>query len=192
MPFWIGTPRLAGMQLALIGALISFSVSSPATLRAEEKTPASELPAKPAPVPEALPHEPEDSVPFEPGVDPKAEPFRIFAAIEWAWANSDAESLLAHFGEGKVSLSFNKGGPRGGLFTRTQAAYLLSDLLKYSATETFTFEKYRNIDRDGQRPYAVADRRFRLDGILYHDQVYVELRREDVAWRVAEIKSIDR
>jgi hypothetical protein len=146
----------------------------------------------PAPVRDTLAIESADSVPFEPGVDPDAEPLRIFAAIEWAWTRGSAESLITHFGSGKVSLSFSKGGPRGGLFTRTQATYLLSDLLKYCATEKFRFVKYRNINRDGQRPYAVADRRFRLDGILYHDQVYVELRREDGTWRVAEIKSIDR
>jgi hypothetical protein len=133
-----------------------------------------------------------DDEPLEPGVDPEAQPLRVFAEIERAWARGDAESLLVHIGEGKVALSFTRSGPRGGLFTRTQTAYLLADLFKYSETEEFKFVKFRNIDRDGQLPFAVADRIFRLDnGILYRDQVYVSLRRERDAWKVAEIRSID-
>lgn len=130
---------------------------------------------------------------LEPGTAPDAQPLLVFERIETAWALSVADSLLVHFGEGKVSLAFSHGGPRGGLFTRTQAGYLLGDLFKYSSTEKFRFVKFRNIDKDGQLPYAVADRVFRLEnGVLYHDQVYVSLRRESGFWKVAEIKSIDR
>jgi hypothetical protein len=130
---------------------------------------------------------------LEPGTAPDAQPLLVFERIELAWAASIADSLLVHFGDGKVSLAFSHGGPRGGLFTRTQAGYLLGDLFKYSDTEKFRFVKFRNIDKDGQLPYAVADRVFRLEnGVLYHDQVYVSLRRESGFWKVAEIKSIDR
>ena len=130
---------------------------------------------------------------LEPGTPPDAQPLLVFERIETAWATSIADSLLVHFGEGKVSLAFTHGGPRGGLFTRTQAGYLLGDLFKYSSTERFRFVKFRNIDKDGQLPFAVADRVFRLEnGVLYHDQVYVSLRRESGYWKVAEIKSIDR
>lgn len=130
---------------------------------------------------------------LEPGTAPDAQPLQLFERIARAWADGAADSLLVHFGEGKVSLAFSHGGPRGGLFTRTQASYLLADLFKYSTTEKFEYVKFRNIEKDGQLPYAVADRVFRLEnGILYHDQVYVSLRREANAWKIAEIKSIDR
>lgn len=130
---------------------------------------------------------------LEPGTAPDAQPLQLFECIARAWSSGLAESLLIHFGEGKVSLAFSHGGPRGGLFTRTQAGYLLADLFKYSTTEKFEYVKFRNIEKDGQLPYAVADRVFRLEnGILYHDQVYVSLRREASAWKIAEIKSIDR
>jgi len=130
---------------------------------------------------------------LEPGTAPDAQPLQLFECIARAWSSGLAESLLIHFGEGKVSLAFSHGGPRGGLFTRTQAGYLLADLFKYSTTEKFEYVKFRNIEKDGQLPYAVADRVFRLEnGILYHDQVYVSLRREANAWKIAEIKSIDR
>lgn len=129
---------------------------------------------------------------LEPGVDPDSEALRVFAAMGRAWAAADTDSLMMHFGRGKVALAFSRGGPRGGVFTRTQASYLFADLFKYSTTEKFEFVKFRNIDQDGQLPYAVADRVFRLDnGVLYRDQVYVSLRREDDTWKVAEIKSID-
>ncbi|MFN0151581.1 MAG: hypothetical protein ACKVU1_12830 [bacterium] len=130
---------------------------------------------------------------LEPGTALDAQPLQLFERIARAWSDGAADSLLAHFGEGKVSLAFSHGGPRGGLFTRTQAGYLLADLFKYSTTEKFEYVKFRNIEKDGQLPYAVADRVFRLEnGILYHDQVYVSLRREASAWKIAEIKSIDR
>lgn len=130
---------------------------------------------------------------LEPGVDPDAEPLRVFASIESAWARGEADSLLVYFGEAKVALAFSRCGPRGGIFTRAQADYLLADLFAYSVTESFTFVKYRNIEEDGQLPYAVADRVYRLEnGILYHDQVYVSLRKEGNDWKIAEIKSIDR
>ncbi len=193
MALGIGAPRrfaVAAVVAALGGALgvAGPAAEPPPEVARRTSEPAAEPPADSATVARV----PADAVPFEPGVDPDAEPVLVFSRVERAWSGAEAESLLVHFGAGKVSLSFSRGGPRGGLFTRTQAAYLLSDLLKYSATERFKFVKYRNINRDGQRPYAVADRRFRLDGILYHDQVYVELRREEGAWKVAEIKSIDR
>ncbi len=194
MVFGVGAPRRL-VAAALVGACAGAfapALAGPAAPPAEDARRPSEAAAKPPPDSESVAREPADALPFEPGVDPDAEPVQVFARIERAWLGGEAESLLAHFGTGKVSLSFSRGGPRGGLFTKTQAAYLLSDLLKYSTTERFKFVKYRNINRDGQRPYAVADRRFRLDGILYHDQVYVELRREEGTWKVAEIKSIDR
>jgi hypothetical protein len=162
---------------AAADAVPAGSAAAPAA-RSEAEPPAM------APVPEAR---------FEPGADVESPAVGVFRSIEMAWRLAQPESLLRHFGEGKVALAFSRGGPRGGIFTRTQASYLLSDLFKYSTIEKFQFVKYRNIGENGQAPFAVADRVFRLDsGILYHDQVYVSLRREGEGWKVAEIKSIDR
>ncbi len=161
----------------------AFAETAQAQESAQAKESASPAKAEPAAVAEQL---------LEPGVSPAAQPLRVFSEIERAWGCGDPESLLVHFGTGKVSLSFSRTGPRGGLYTRTQAAYLLADMFKYSKTEQFKFLKFRNIEREGQLPFAVADRIYRLDnGILYHDQVYVSLRRETDAWKVAEIKSIE-
>jgi hypothetical protein len=123
---------------------------------------------------------------------PLAAPTSIFERIEAAWFAARTESLLVHFGDGKVSLAFRHAGPRGGLFTRTQAAYLFADHFRHTATERFHFVRFRNAEPGAQMPFAVADRVFRLEsGLLYHDQVYVSLRREAGAWKIAEIKSID-
>src|SRR5512145_2766834 len=116
MSYCQGAGSRLGLLMGLLGVLVILSAAPRA--RAQEEGRSSEPIVKPAPVSDTLAIEPGDSVPFEPGVDPDAEPLRIFAAIEWAWTRGSAESLIAHFGNGKVSLSFSKGGPRGGLFTR--------------------------------------------------------------------------
>lgn len=121
-------------------------------------------------------------------------PLRVFAALETAWIEGDAEALMELLDPvEKVSLSFSKGGLRGGRFNRDQAYFLLKDLLEFSRTERFEFEKYWNLEEGGRTPYAVAVHEFRMnDGASHSDQVYISLRRRDDSWYVGEIRSIDR
>jgi len=139
---------------------------------------------------------------LEPGVsredveaDPPAEgPLATFARVEAAWAEGDVDALVELLDpEEKVSLSFTKGGPRGGYFNRDQAYFLLKDMFEYARTDRFEFEKYWNLDAEGRSPYAVAVREFRLnDGVRHEDRVYLSLRRRGDAWWVGEIRTIDR
>jgi hypothetical protein len=121
-------------------------------------------------------------------------PLRVFAALETAWAEEDADALTELLDPAeKVSLSFSKGGLRGGRFNRDQAYFLLKDLLEFSRTERFEFEKYWNLEEGGRTPYAVAVHEFRMnDGASHQDQVYISLRRRGDSWYVGEIRSIDR
>jgi hypothetical protein len=121
-------------------------------------------------------------------------PLRVFAALEAAWAAGDAEALMELLDpEEKVSLAFSQGGLRGGRFNRDQAYFLLKDLLEFSNTERFEFEKYWNLEEGGRTPYAVAVHEFRMNDAASHtDQVYISLRRRDDSWYVGEIRSIDR
>jgi hypothetical protein len=124
----------------------------------------------------------------------RSGPLRVFAALEAAWAEGDADALTDLLDPGeKVSRSFSKGGLRGGRFNRDQAYFLLKDLLEFSRTERFEFEKYWNLEEGGRTPYAVAVHEFRMnDGASHRDQVYISLRRRDDSWYVGEIRSIDR
>jgi hypothetical protein len=121
-------------------------------------------------------------------------PLAVFAALEEAWAEGEAEILVSLLDpEEKVGLSFSTGGPRGGWFNRDQAYFLLKDLLEFSRTERFAFEKYWNLESNGRSPYAVAVHEFRMnDGATHTDQVYISLRRRDDTWYVGEIRSLDR
>jgi hypothetical protein len=123
-----------------------------------------------------------------------AGPLSVFAAVEQAWAEEDAEALVGVLDpEGKVSLSFTEGGPRGGWFNRDQAYFLLLDLFEYTRTDRFEFQKYWNLESEGRSPYAVALREFRMnDEAVHTDDVYVSLRKRGSEWWVGEIRSIDR
>jgi hypothetical protein len=118
----------------------------------------------------------------------------VFAAIEKAWIDRDAEALADLLDpDEKVNLSFTDGGPRGGYFNRDQAFFLLKDLLEFNRTSRFEFQKYWNLESEGRSPYAVAVREFRMnDGARHTDQVYISLRRRGADWFVGEIRSIDR
>lgn len=121
-----------------------------------------------------------------------AGPLALFAAIEEAWQDGDAEALGELLDpEDKIALSFSKGGLRGGRFNRDQAYFLLKDLLEFSRTERFEFEKYWNLESNGRSPYAVAVHEFRMnDGVSHTDRVYISLRQRGETWCVGEIRSI--
>jgi hypothetical protein len=121
-------------------------------------------------------------------------PLAVFAAFEEAWADGDPEALVEILDpEEKVRLSFTEGGPRGGYFNRDQAYYLLKDMLEFTRTDRFEFQKYWNLESDGRSPYAVALREFRMnDEDTHTDQVYVSLRKRGSDWYVGEICSLDR
>ena len=108
----------------------------------------------------------------------------VFAAFEKAWAEGDPESLVVILDpEEKVSLSFTEGGPRGGYFNRDQAFFLLKDMLEFTRTDRFEFQKFWNLESEGRSPYAVAVREFRMnDEDTHEDQVYVSLRKRGETW----------
>lgn len=124
----------------------------------------------------------------------EAGPLAVFAAFEKAWAESDEEALMETLDpEGRVQLAFTGGGPRGGRFTWEQSYYLLKDLLEFTRTDRFEFEKYWNLDSEGRSPYAVAVREYSMnDGASHTDRVYVSLRRNGSSWFVGEIRTVDR
>ncbi len=149
-----------------------------------------------APADDAAP----DAAILAPGVErreigaavPSDGPLGVFAAVERAWSEERLDALVATLDpDERVQLSFTLGGPRGGYFNRDQAYFLFKDLFEFTKTDKFEFQKYWNLEEDGRSPYAVADRRFRMnDGARHDDQVYIALRKRGNQWVVGEIRSI--
>lgn len=121
-------------------------------------------------------------------------PLAVFAALEKAWAEEDADAVVALLDpEDRVRIAMATAGPRGGWFNRDQAYFLVKDMFAFTETERFEFERYWNLDSRGRSPYAVAVRD--LDGGgsgPRTDRVYISLRKRDGAWYIGEIRSIDR
>lgn len=120
-------------------------------------------------------------------------PLETFAAVERAWSHAAPESLAATLDpDEKIHLAFANGGPRGGWYNRDQAYFLLKDMLEFTKTVRFEFQKYWNLDASGRSPYAVATREFRMnDGAKHTDQVYIALRKRGDEWFVGEIRSLE-
>lgn len=136
------------------------------------------------------PGKPRDSV--AQGVE-EGGPLGTFAAVERAWSRAAPESLASRLDpEEKIHLAFASGGPRGGWYNRDQAYFLLKDMLEFTKTVRFEFQKYWNLDASGRSPYAVATREFHMnDGAKHTDQVYIALRKRGDDWFVGEIRSLD-
>lgn len=121
-------------------------------------------------------------------------PLAVFAALEQAWSEEDADAVVALLDpQDRVRIAMATAGPRGGWFNRDQAYFLVKDMFAFNETERFEFERYWNLDSRGRSPYAVAVRD--LDGSgggPRTDRVYISLRKRDGAWYVGEIRSIDR
>ena len=174
VPVW--RPR-AVVAAAVLGAAVLAGVSAP--------PPAAASPEDVADLEQGIGREEASRV-------PAGGPLEVFAAVESAWAEGDAQALMEMLDpREKIGLSFRDGGPRGGWFNRDQAFFLLKDQLEYTRAERFEFEKYWNLDAEGRSPYAVAVHSFRRHGGTVHtDRIYISLRRRDDQWFVGEIRSL--
>lgn len=117
-------------------------------------------------------------------------PLEVFGDIGEAWRRENASELGRHFGETPIRISFSRGGPRGGRFSRTQAEYALRDHFHYTIGESFEFVEYR----DGDEPLAVAERTYRVteEDTVYRDQVNIRLVCEGDRWVVSEIEAMEK
>jgi hypothetical protein len=120
-----------------------------------------------------------------------SEALEVLGAIEEGWRKSSARPFGTHLGKGKVRIDLGEGGPRGGLFTRSQAYYLLKDYLEDFRTVELNVDKTSTETKSGSRPYILFERAYRTqDGAERKQVVFVSLGREGDKYVISEIRAI--
>jgi hypothetical protein len=115
----------------------------------------------------------------------------VFREVEAGWRSATPKPFEKYLRKGKVRLDFGEGGPRGGLFARSQAYYLIADYLKGTQTLQIGFAKISDGSRGSTKPYALLERVFRdKNGISRKEVVFVSLALEDSSWTICELRAI--
>jgi hypothetical protein len=120
-----------------------------------------------------------------------SEALAVLGAVEQGWRISSAGPFGTHLGKAKVRIDLGEGGPRGGLFTGSQAYYLLSDYLGDFQTVELRVDKTSTDTRSGSRPYILFERAYRTrDGAERKQVVFVSLSVEDDVYVISEVRAI--
>ena len=115
----------------------------------------------------------------------------VFREVESGWRSATPKPFEKYFRKGKVRLDFGEGGPRGGLFARSQAYYLLGDYLKGTQTLQIKFSKISTGPSSGAGPHALLERSYRdKSGVSRREVVVVSLSLEDGVWAISEVRVI--
>jgi len=119
------------------------------------------------------------------------EAVAVFRDVAAGWRTADPKPFEKYLRKGKVRLDFGEGGPRGGLFAKSQAYYLIADYLKGTQTIDIDLVKFSDGSKNMTRPYALIERVFRdRDGMQRKEVVFVSLILEDSSWAIAEVRAI--
>jgi len=121
----------------------------------------------------------------------EVEPKAIFQAVAKGLRSGRPEAFTGYFGRGRVRLEFGEGGPRGGLFTKSQAYYLLSQYLKRAQTLSMRIVRMSGVRIKRGHPSALIERvcRYR-SGAVTKQLVFVSLSLEDNRWIISEMRII--
>jgi hypothetical protein len=114
-----------------------------------------------------------------------ASPPGLLVGFEEGWRKGDIEAVLECVSGDPVELALGRTGPSGGRFTRTQVEFLIKDLLHYGKTLDFKIVRFEW--EDGEPPMAVAEWEHRMATGTMHDELEIELAKEDDGWRVVRI-----
>ncbi len=120
-------------------------------------------------------------------------PFLTFAAIEEAWNDGCADSIVVFFPEEKITLQLGTNVPDEAVFSRQQAVYILKDALRYTVTESFEFLEFR-YDKEGDAPpHADAEWSYRRgpEDEIKTETVHLTLRKEKGRWLISKMKILD-
>jgi hypothetical protein len=115
----------------------------------------------------------------------------VFREVESGWRSATPKPFEKYFRKGKVRLDFGEGGPRGGLFARSQAYYLLGDYLKGTQTLEIGFSKISTGPTSGAGPHALLERSYRdRNGVSRREVIVISLSQEDSVWAISEVRVI--
>jgi hypothetical protein len=118
-------------------------------------------------------------------------PLTVFRGVEKGWQNGTPKPFERYLGKGKVRLELGEGGPRGGLFTRSQAYYLLADYLRRAQTLSVKLARMSDGTDRSSRPYALLERKCRYrNGVIRNEVVFVSLKSEDGRWVISELRAV--
>lgn len=121
----------------------------------------------------------------------EVEPHDIFRAVARGFHSSRPEAFVGYFGKGRVRLDFGEGGPRGGLFTKSQAYYLLSQYLRRAQTVSMDLVRTSRTKVRREHPSALLERvcKYR-NGAVTKQIVFVSLSLEDNRWVISEMRIV--
>ncbi len=121
----------------------------------------------------------------------RIEPQVIFRAVATGLRSGRPEAFVGYFGKGRVRLDFGEGGPRGGLFTKSQAYYLLSQYLKRAQTMSTRFIRSPQVSTGHGHPSTLLERLCRYrSGVVSKQLIFVSLSLEDNRWVISEMRII--
>jgi len=118
-------------------------------------------------------------------------PRAVFREVEKGWREGTPKPFERHLGKGKVRLDFGEGGPRDGLYTKSQAHYLITEYMKKTPTLEISMVKVSDDVRKGARPYAYLERTHRWNNkSAVSEVIFVGLRDEDERWVISEMRAV--
>ncbi len=118
-------------------------------------------------------------------------PRAVFREVEKGWRDCTPKPFERHLGKGKVRLDFGEGGPRDGLYTKSQAYYLIAEYLKKKPTLKISMVKMSDDVKKGSRPYAFLERTHRWKNKSEVSEViFVALKDEDKRWVISEMRAV--
>jgi len=116
---------------------------------------------------------------------PPASPLAVLAALEQAWRAGDIEEVLECISSDTVELALDRTGPPSGRFARTQAEFLIRDLLHYGETVDFKVVAFEW--KAEAPPQARAEWVHRMASGETKGELDLVLALETGSWRVVRI-----
>ncbi len=133
----------------------------------------------------------DQSVVSKPSRGARVNAVSVLKEVARGWRGNDPTPIGKYLGKRKVRLDFGEGGPRGGLFTKSQAYYLISDYLKRSKTVDLNLLKISSGQQKTQKPYIVIERIYRgRNGKQGREVIFVSLVPEGDSWVISELRAI--
>jgi hypothetical protein len=121
----------------------------------------------------------------------RGDALTVFREVAAGWRSATPKPFEKYLRKGKVRLDFGEGGPRGGLFARSQAYYLIAGYLKGTQTLGISFAKVSDGAKGNAEPYALLERSYRdRDGVSRKEVVIITLALDEGSWVIAEVRVI--